>query len=234
MPIVRISGLLIYFAHVPKCAGSAIERYLRQRFGPLALCDPRHKLDASQWSQSSPQHIDKSAFARLFPPGFCDGGFAVVRHPVSRLRSVFVYQRDIEEAIAKEMSFGDWVADLPKRMRDETYHLDNHPRPMDALVPEDASIFHLEAGLEAVVGWLDEVAGADDGPRAIAPFNGYAQKLAQTGGTTGPEPVITADVLERISEIYAADFDRFGYAHSWSEAAITAPVAEKQAQTAAE
>ena len=39
MPIVRINSKLVYFAHVPKCAGSAVERYLAARFGPLGFLD---------------------------------------------------------------------------------------------------------------------------------------------------------------------------------------------------
>jgi len=217
MPMVRISGLLIYFAHVPKCAGTAVERYLKRRFGPLALSDPRHGLDGARWSGTSPQHIDAGALARLIPPGFCDGGFAVVRHPAERLRSLFRFQRDVEQAIAPDMTLATWLEALPDRQAADPFYLDNHPRLMCDLVPDDCTVFRLEDGLDAVVDWLDEVAGADDGPRVIAPANGYAGKLAEAGRDPGPDPAMTADVLERISEIYAADFARFGYAHTWPE-----------------
>ena len=30
MPIVRVKNKVLYFAHVPRCAGSAIENYLRK------------------------------------------------------------------------------------------------------------------------------------------------------------------------------------------------------------
>ncbi len=234
MPIARISGLLIYFAHVPKCAGSAIERYLIQRFGPLAMRDPRFTLDGPRWSKSSPQHIDVQALRRLFPEGFLDGGFAVVRHPVDRLRSLFLFQRDAEETIPKDMTLRDWLDALPTHWQADPFYLDNHPRPMDALVPKDCTVFRLEDGLQAVVQWLDEVAGADDGPREIASVNSYVEKVEHAGGTIGPAPVIAADCLERISEIYAADFERFGYAHSWPEISDPALDWDNKAQAIAE
>jgi len=233
VPIARISGLLIYFAHVPKCAGSAVERYLIQRFGPLAMRDPRFTLDGPRWSKSSPQHIDAQSLDRLFPEGFLDGGFAVVRHPVDRLRSLFLYQRDAEGTIPKDRTMWDWLDALPARMEAEPFYLDNHPRPMDALVPPDCTVFRLEDGLQAVVQWLDEVAGADDGPREIASVNAYVDKVERSGGTIGPAPVITADCLERISEIYAADFDRFGYAHAWPDVSDEALDWSSQAQAVA-
>jgi len=43
MPIFRINDQLHYFAHVPKCGGSAVETYLTRRFGPLGFNEPvRH------------------------------------------------------------------------------------------------------------------------------------------------------------------------------------------------
>jgi hypothetical protein len=45
--MIRTGRGLYYFAHVPKCAGTAVEDYLGRRFGGrnLALLDPRHYLD---------------------------------------------------------------------------------------------------------------------------------------------------------------------------------------------
>jgi hypothetical protein len=101
MPIARIGSKLVYFAHVPKCAGSAVERYLEQRFGPMAFRDPAfyEQEHGERWSNSSPQHIPIKALSRLFPASFFDASFAVIRHPVDRLASAFLYQREIEGSI---------------------------------------------------------------------------------------------------------------------------------------
>ncbi|MEL6934393.1 MAG: hypothetical protein AAFO17_15100 [Pseudomonadota bacterium] len=68
MPIIRIKGRPIFFAHVLKCAGTSIEKYLRARFGPLALLDRDYYDHPSRlrWSATSLQHIDVANLRRLF------------------------------------------------------------------------------------------------------------------------------------------------------------------------
>ena len=213
MPIVRITGQLIYFAHVPKCAGTAIERYLQIRFGPLGFRNPQHLLMPAirRWSKSSPQHIDFDALQRLIPESFFAASFAVVRHPLDRIRSVFLYQRDIEQKLDPDTTFEDWLNALPGRMKRNRFYLDNHPRPMSDFIPDAAAVFRLEDGLDPVIAWLDDLAGDVGEPRAIERFNAYSQQLNRRKLEKGPEIQITPAVRQKVSEIYAADFKRFGY-----------------------
>jgi hypothetical protein len=94
MPIFKAGGKLVYYAHVPKCGGSAVGWYLTERFGPIAFEDRNHtRHDAkTQWSRTSPQHIDRVSLGRLFPEGFFDAAFTIVRHPVARLVSAYHFQ----------------------------------------------------------------------------------------------------------------------------------------------
>lgn len=157
MPLVRIQDKLVYFAHVPRCAGSAIENYLTARFGPLALLDRRYFLKAkgARWSKTSPQHVDADTLARLLPPTFIDASVAVIRHPVARLRSVFLRHRDIEKNIPSDTDFDDWCTKLPLR----GFALDNHTRPMTDFIPKGCKLFRLEDGFEPLIAWLDALAG---------------------------------------------------------------------------
>jgi Sulfotransferase family len=118
MPLVWLGHHLVCFVHVPKCAGTAVTHYLAQHFGPLALHDPQFSglAPTARWSRTSPQHLDAQTYARLFPPGFLNGSFAVVRHPVDRLVSVFHFQREIEGRIAAECSLEAWVDSLSLEM----------------------------------------------------------------------------------------------------------------------
>ena len=211
MPIFRIDIGLVYFAHVPKCAGSAVEQYLAKRFGPIGFLD-RTYLDVPKrrrWSASSPQHIDAATLDRLLPAEFFAARFAVVRHPVDRMISVFRYQRDIERTLPLKTSFGDWLESLPDLTARRPFHLDNHVRPMTDLVPEGAKVFRLEQGLEPIIGWLDALTGEEGEPRHFRHVNVY--DLRKGKRRAAPAPEINDRVLAQIAGLHAADFERFGY-----------------------
>ncbi|MEL6551565.1 MAG: sulfotransferase family 2 domain-containing protein [Pseudomonadota bacterium] len=212
MPIVRAGAKLIYFAHVPKCGGSAVETYLADRFGSVAFLDHAFMSRDAQarWSATSPQHIDAAAFDTLFPRSFFDASFAVVRHPVSRLVSAYHFQREMERAIPEGQDFSTWLDTLPARLATQRDAYDNHIRPMSDLVPGGAAVFHLEHGLDALVPWLDTVTGAATGPRRIARMNTRGAYATVTS-EAAPKAVVTEADRDLISVLYAEDFARFSY-----------------------
>ncbi len=213
MSIVRIADKLVYFAHVPKCAGTAVELYLQDRFGPLGFRNARFLLDpeAMRWSKSSPQHIDVKTLENLLPLSFFSTSFAMVRHPVTRLHSVFRFQRDIQQSLDPKLTFRDWLDTLEEHRARNPFYLDNHPRPMCDFVPEGAQIFRMEDGLAPVVAWLDGLAGSQDGARKVIFTNGYHQRLSRQNTQPGPGLEVTEDVKDRITMLYGMDFQRFAY-----------------------
>lgn len=207
MPILKAQGRLIYYAHVPKCAGSALEHYLEARFGSLGFLDSQYMSvpREARWSKTSPQHINTEALHRLFPAGFFDAAFTVVRHPEARLISAFHFQREVEKTISMNIPFGEWLEELTEMREENPYLHDNHTRPMAEIVPEDAHIFHLEHGLDAIIPWLDGLTGNRTGPRAIPRVNERGTRNA------GGEVTLTDADRARIATIFAADYTRFGY-----------------------
>ncbi len=213
MPLCRIGTKLIYFCHVPKCGGTAVEKYLENRFGRLAFLDPHfYAMDAeNRWPKSSPQHIPDQELTRLFPAGFFDASFAIIRHPVDRLASVFLYQRLLEKRIAKDVRFENWLEILADQKAENPYIYDNHIRPMIDFVPKTANVFRLEDGLAAVIDWLDSQAMDASGPRQIPPANVLADRLAHANQAK-IEFTVSPAARDLISDIYRVDFERFGYA----------------------
>ena len=206
MPFFRASGKLVYFAHVPKCAGSSVEHYLRQRFGTLGFVE-EHFFSLPQslnWSRSSAQHVPADIMDRLFPAGFFDATFAVVRHPVERVVSEFHYLRDQLLQIDPSEIFSTWLAQLDGVLTASPWLYDNRLRPMADMVPTDATVFRLEDGLERIIPYLDDLVGPHD------------QKLdfgrVLTRDASIPKVVPTAEDIATIERIYRKDFDRFGYA----------------------
>lgn len=210
MPIARIGSQTIYFAHIPKCAGSSVEDYLRDRFGPLALLDRRYLAQepVRRWTQSSPQHVDWQALMRLFPADYFDAIFTVVRHPLSRALSAYRFQAKVEGSIPPGMGFGDWLEQEAEARDTNPYRSDNHSRPQVDFLPRTdgphCAVFHLEHGLDALIPWFDTVEGVARGPRAMQ----HTNAANAAGDRTRPTP----EEIALVAQIYAADFARFGYA----------------------
>jgi hypothetical protein len=209
MPFFRINDALHYFAHVPKCAGASVEAYLLQRFGPIAFANSRYFKPPPEhrWTKSSPQHVDLEALKLLIPSEWIASSFSVVRHPVSRLRSAFDYQLLGEATVPDGTDINAWFLDWVATREHEPYRYDNHPRPASELVPQDASVFRMEDGLQPIVEYLDNLSGTICGPRKI-PHENKSRGGADYERTQAP---LTPDVLNTISKVYAEDFRRFGY-----------------------
>ena len=222
MPIFKAGAKLVYYAHVPKCGGSAVGWYLNERFGPIAFEDKsqtRH--DAKTlWNRTSPQHIDRVSLARLFPESFFDAVFTIVRHPVARLVSAYHFQLEVEKIIPASTSFSDWLEDLADRRRDDPFIFDNHVRPMTEIVPEGATVFYMEHGLDPLVPWFDALTGTTVAPRALPRINERGNHTAAAAPRAEPSDWD----MKRILEIYGEDFSRFGYEPGRKEPLATAPV----------
>ena len=209
MPLFKIEERLVYYAHVPKCGGSSIASYIRERFGPLGFHDNAYLQQPpdQRWTASSPQHVDARNLERLIPLTFFSAAFSIVRHPVGRAISTYHFQLEVEKSIPEGTSFSDWLRNLSETHAKSPFAFDNHTRPMSEIVPEGATVFHMEHGLDALVPWFDALAKNQNGPRAIVPENVRGDHIKVNTARVAPNQ----DDLQLISEIYALDFKRFSY-----------------------
>ena len=211
MPVFRHGAEWSYFAHVPKCGGTSVERYLMGRFGQIGFYDKTVSLRRdTAWSRTSPQHMDWATLQTLLPPEFFAAVFAVVRHPVARAVSAYHFQIEVERTLAAETGFSDWLRTQARAFEADPFIMDNHFRPqVDFLPAEGCAVFHLEHGLEALIPYLDRLAGDEAGPRAIERANSRDDgKRRKSADPVAPTP----EDLALMQEIYGADFARFGYA----------------------
>lgn len=200
MPIFKHAGKLLFFAHVPKCAGTSLEDYLVKRFGPAAFLDRRHRPgNKHNWSRTSPQHLPAQQVATLFPEGFFDAGFTVVRDPVARVRSAFHYHQLQRKKIPVEDTLEAWLPRIRQFDKADHARFDNHFCTQSSFVPDWCKVFRLEEGLDALVPWLDDWAG-----------DTHSARIGHTLiGKYRPAPVDPA-IEEFVQEYYAEDYERFG------------------------
>lgn len=201
MPLYRAGDRLIFYAHVPKCAGSTISSYLRSRFGDPAFEDRHHikHPERPAWTRTSPQHIPWRNMARLMPAGFVDVQFAIVRHPEARIQSIYDFQRRKQKRVPRIVPFGAWLRTIPTLLATRPFALDGHIRPMVDFVPEGCRSFKLEDGLDPVIDFLDRELGttSDD-------VLGHEKK-------GGPKAGLTESQRRLVRRIYHADYEAFGY-----------------------
>jgi len=221
MPVFRAQGKLYYYAHVPKCAGSAVSDYLASRCGKLAFENTKYLIDPvdERWTKTSPQHVDWASFTKVIPAGWIDGAFAVVRHPTARLISAYHFQKDVEGTVPEGQSIDDWFASWADKV--PMFAFDNHLLPQSQIIPPDATIFKIEDGLDALVPYLDTIIGDELGARTIGSKN-----TANSGTKAQPSQA----TLDRIADVYADDFERFDYqpglpASATSQSTAQGPIA---------
>jgi len=223
MPFFRTEKGLVLFAHVPRCGGSSVENYLHGRFGKLGFLDRAFgkRPPDRRWHRTSPQHIDRATLDRLIPLSFFAAQFTVVRHPLKRMQSVYLHNREVLGQIPETQSFEEWLEDLPRQRRRDAGYLDNHARPMTELVPGGTKVFRLEQGLKQVQDWLDELTGTT-WPRDIGMVHSRAQLLKKKGTPALPH-VLSPEAADQVAALYERDYDRFGYDPAAPDPEETAP-----------
>ncbi|MDU8911550.1 sulfotransferase family 2 domain-containing protein [Aestuariicoccus sp. MJ-SS9] len=172
MPICKAGTRLIYFAHIPKTGGSSVDAYLRTK-GTVSFLTP----ERPDGLAATPQHLHEAVISQLFAPDFFDARFAVLRDPVARLMSEFLWRseplkpfqrlarpfrggkaRRIKVAGEKlSLTFDEWVPRVLAARDADPWIADNHLRPQVEFIREGDQLFALENGLDPVFRWIDEV-----------------------------------------------------------------------------
>ncbi|MCF2906667.1 sulfotransferase family protein [Octadecabacter sp. CECT 8868] len=207
MPLFQAAGTMHHYVHVPKCAGQSVEDYLVARFGPLAFLNNRFGKtpQAERWTKSSPQHAEAAAMVGLFPEGWIESRFAVVRNPLTRFASSYNYYLANLKRIPRLMGPEEWFSEYVGFADRMPHYLDNHLRPQTQMVPDGTTVFKLENGMAPLVAHLDNLAGNKEGPREI----GHGHVTHSLDGME--KTALSASFLRDLSTYYAKDFDRFGY-----------------------
>ncbi|WP_165589927.1 sulfotransferase family 2 domain-containing protein [Phaeobacter italicus] len=210
-PITCCNNKIAHFAHVPKCGGVSVEFYAMKTGIQLAFWDSHYVSHPApqKWNISSPQHIDGPSLARLIPPAFLDFGFAVVRDPISRLKSAFKFQMLVERKIETDRLLSDFVREDLIEAAGTLGKWDNHFLPQSQfLIPKMSyQVFRLEDGLDQVKTFMD------------AQFLGTVAAEPMSHSNLGPKPTVEVEGQFELDEeaealaagVYSEDFRNFQY-----------------------
>lgn len=194
MPFYQVNGRNLLFIHVPKTGGRSVEAYLKDLSGAQVLFHPK-KQDIFP---CSPQHMHAEALELLFGNRFFDHSFMVVRNPYRRFVSEYhwrVTRRDGDQP------FEIWAQETLDKLSQNPYLLDNHLRPQVEFRMKKTAVHKLEDGLDKAVHAAMIAVGLDL----------EAPSLRHTHQVTNSKVTGTQMLAERLQELYAADFEAFGY-----------------------
>jgi len=209
MPIIKTKGLVIYFSHIPKCAGSSVETFLDNFCDAVVFLDRKFLSNKNRWSLSSPQHIDGYSLKKIFNSrNFFDFYFAVVRDPISRFKSAFVFQKYIRKKIPGDLSINKFISLIIDKKILLYGYCDNHFLPMvDFLMPNARyKIFKLENGVTSLKKWFEETIYKDKIKFEILHENSTNNKIKEIENLR-----LTIKSLESLKIIYKKDFEAFKY-----------------------
>ena len=209
MPIIKVNSVLLYFSHIPKCGGSSVENFLAPFSDSLVFLDRNFFTHKKTWNTSSPQHIDGLSLNRLFKDkNFFDYYFAIVRDPISRFKSAFMFQKHIENKIPKDISINEHISLIKDEKISLFSYCDNHFLPMiHFFMPNtEYRIFKIEEGLENLKKWLEvnvckksinfEIPRKNPSPKKIKQIEDYN---------------LNEHSINSLKTIYKKDYEAFKY-----------------------
>lgn len=211
MPILRSQNKIVLYSHIPKCGGTSIERYCYSIGLKVAFLDGNFfvKSSTKRWSINSPQHIDGESLKRLFPEDFFDACFTVVRHPIPRLKSAFLYQKYRARNRDIKSNLSEFVKNELQQNALSRGYFDNHFLPQTKFLAKgyQYKIFKLEFGLTKVKKYIDSnVLGANTNIQI-----GHKNKAKNSPNYQESETHLDDEAKSIVLDIYKDDFLKLKY-----------------------
>lgn len=206
MPILTKDGRGVLFIHVPKTGGSSIENHFVKAGWTMSYHDGRvgeGTLNNYLWC--TPQHMHGAMLRENFRIDRFDAVFMVVREPIARFRSEYVWRQG-KDVDTSAHAVERWAEKIFARQKRSPFVMGNHIRPQVEFLVEGTRVFRFEDGLEPAVVALNEE--FDLGLPSKLPRVRTSQK---TSGVASSDVEISAPLEKRLRRFYAKDIRQFGY-----------------------
>jgi hypothetical protein len=202
VPVFVKDDRRVLFVHVPKTGGSAVEDAFREDGWETHFLDrTSRRRPEQQLRRCSPQHMHAALLEQTLRLDRLDLSFAVVREPLARFRSEYLW-RHREEPVLDAQEVDRWGRRVLERFAQDPFVRDNHIRPQSEFVLPCTRVHRYEDGLQAAVDDVSRTLGLPGTARVPRP------PRPPVGSAEVP---LTAGLTARLREFYRADFERFGY-----------------------
>ena len=207
MPIYIRNDIKIYHAHIPKCAGSSIENFFIKENFEYAFLDRYFTLKNKKdlWNKSSPQHLLAYQFNDLFYNLKFNFTFAIVRNPIDRFVSAFIFNFQ-RKHIQNIEDINQFIDSFYQEKKFKNFYLDNHFLPMKYFIENipNIKIYKLENGLINLKKDLIEVLKEKD-MKINFEKNNIRKDINEKLVT------LNTSSISKLNEMYKMDFENFNY-----------------------
>lgn len=201
MPVFQKDNISILFVHVPKAGGTTIEHFFRQQNWQVSFFDGGEvKPSINPLTWCSPQHFHAEILHKIFNVKRFTYCFAIVREPISRIKSEVRWRMQYFNA---QIEPDEWIDQALKAFPRNPFIHDNHIRPQSEFLFDGLEVHYLEDGLDRVIDHLVEKFG--DHLRRPAPL----APMMASGGNIAVN--LSAERLYQLADFYAADYRDLRY-----------------------
>lgn len=186
----------VFFIHIPKCAGSYLEKVLAEKYSMNQLFSK----NMPKIMNVVPQHLTYDEIISLnIVPKENDFAFAIVRDPYQRAESEFFYQRRVYKIKYSEKGFSKWLLKSMAKTKKDPYHMKSHFRPQSDFLGKGVVTYKLEDGMDAIIQGLESELGT------------IAANKDRVNSGERKEVVWTDQAVKAFNKFYAEDFKTLGY-----------------------
>jgi len=208
MPIFRQGTTSLLFVHIPKTGGTSIERAFQAADWKMEMRDGRSGKANPNWvRRASPQHYHVPVLESFLQIERFDAVFAVVRDPLRRLVSEFIWHmRNDDEVNVSAEALEAWTAKTLRRATANPWVLDNHMRPQVEFIHPLSRVYRFEDGLGTAMERLQESTGIEVPTTIERSLD--SSKIASVRSSDVP---VNDRVLEMVENFYRDDYRELGY-----------------------
>lgn len=207
MPIMIREDASVLFIHIPKCGGSSFEQHMVNRGWRELLSIRGINANNLKFMRCSLQHLHAELLHRVVRPELFDSIVALVREPVSRLKSEYAWQR--KQGIT-DLNPEEWIEHVFSEFRKDPFVYDNHIRPQHEFLIDKGQVFKLEE--DGVNQALNSVSPTRKKNSIFGSFRNRVQDiwLKQTRKSLDVHEAF-AKQSTQIQDFYAHDYKVLGY-----------------------
>lgn len=200
------------FSFVPKTGGSALIKFFSGVGCRVFFHNENNSIIGLLKAPS--QHFHYEFLDKIFDIDKFSFSFSVVRHPLARSKSDYLWaMRNIED-VSKAPSFDQWFSAIVDEYQKNPFVFDNHIRPQsDFIGNKIKKVYRYEDGLEAaaldVIGSMGFSVNVDRSRRFVPKSNTSEGNLRERGEVLEEKAQASPEAITKLQEFYRKDFERF-------------------------